>query len=347
MSQSQSSRGPATLSDVAEAANVSRMTVSKVLRGTGRISAATRQRVTEIADAMGYVPSSLAGALSQQSSSLVGVLIPSVSDQVYSGVLAGINAVLTPRGFSSLIGETFFDGETEERLVRMMLSMKPAGLILAGGLPRTGATAHLLGKCGLRPVRLWDGDRAGPDVTVGLSHEAAGRAAARICLEAGFSRACYVGAQLERDLCAARRRDGFVAELGRAGVACQVVEDPELTRTAEGGQILTERLLRAGDLPQVIHYLNDAMAIGGLRSLFAAGLSVPEAVSVIGFNGTSLQNALRTRLTTFEVPVRRVGEAAAHAAIGTQAEREAAQAAEIAPVIVRGNTFRWPAREAG
>ena len=300
MSQSQSSRGPATLSDVAEAANVSRMTVSKVLRGTGRISAATRQRVTEIADAMGYVPSSLAGALSQQSSSLVGVLIPSVSDQVYSGVLAGINAVLTPRGYSSLIGETFFDGETEERLVRMMLSMKPAGLILAG-----------------------------------------------ICLEAGFSRACYVGAQLERDLCAARRRDGFVAELARAGVACQVLEDPELTRTAEGGQILTERLLRAGDLPQVIHYLNDAMAIGGLRSLFAAGLSVPEAVSVIGFNGTSLQNALRTRLTTFEVPVRRVGEAAACAAIGTQAEREAAQAAEIAPVIVRGNTFRWPARGAG
>ena len=345
MSQSPTTRRPATLSDVAEAANVSRMTVSKVLRGTGRISAATRQRVTEIADAMGYVPSSLAGALSSRSSPLVGVLIPSVSDQVYSGVLAGINAVLTPRGFSSLIGETFFDGDIEERLVRMMLSMKPAGLILSGGLPRTAATAHLLGKCGLRPVRLWDGDFPGPDVTVGLSHDAAGRAAARICLEAGFSRACYVGAQLERDLCAARRRDGFVDELGRAGVNCHVLADPDLTRTAQGGQVLTERLLQAGDLPEVIHYLNDAMAIGGLRTLFAAGLSVPDAVSVIGFNGTSLQNALRTRLTTFEVPVRMIGEAAARAAIGSPAEKEAAQALGMVPVFVPGNSFRWPGRE--
>lgn len=333
---------PATISDVAQAAGVSRMTVSKVLRGTGRISEATRHRVSAIADAMGYVPSSLAGALSSQTSPLVGVLIPSVSDQVYSGVLAGINAVLTPRGYTSVIGETFFDPATEARLVRMMLSMKPAGLILSGGLPRLEATTHLLQKCGLRTIQLWDGDHPGPDVTVGLSHVAAGRAVARICLDAGFTRACYIGAQLQRDLCAGRRKDGFVDELRLAGAACRVLADPELTRTAQSGQILTERLLRDGDLPQVIHYLNDAMAIGGLRALFAAGIAVPQDVSVIGFNGTSLQNSVRTRLTTFEVPVRDVGEQAARAAIGTAIEQDAAQSAIFVPQIIRGNTFSWP-----
>ncbi|MDO8884173.1 MAG: LacI family DNA-binding transcriptional regulator [Pseudotabrizicola sp.] len=343
MSQSPSDRRPATISDVAEAAGVSRMTVSKVLRGTGRISEATRHRVSEIADKMGYVPSILAGALSSQTSPLVGVLIPSVSDQVYSGVLAGINAVLTPRGYFSLIGETFFDPANEARLVRMMLSMKPAGLIVSGGLPQTEATAHLLRTCCLRPVRLWDGDTPGPETTVGLSHDAAGRAAAKICLEAGFTRACYVGAQLQLDLCASRRKDGFVDALQRAGVACQVLADPDLTRTVQSGQILTERLLRKGEVPEVIHYLNDAMAIGGMRALFSAGFAVPNAVSVIGFNGTSLKHALRTRLTTFEVPVRQMGEHAARAVIGYETDPASTLSAIFVPQIIRGNTFRWPA----
>lgn len=319
------------------------MTVSKVLRGTGRISEATRQRVTEIADTMGYVPNLLAGALSAQTSPLVGVLIPSVSDEVYAGVLAGINSVLTPCGYFSLIGETFFDPANEARLVRMMLSMKPAGLIVSGGLMQTKATAHLLHKCGLRPVQLWDGDTLGPDVTVGLSHDAAGRAAAEICLKTGFRQACYIGAQLQLDLCAARRKNGFVDELHRAGVACRVLTDPDLSRTTQSGQILTERLLRDGDLPNVIHYLNDAMAIGGLRALFAAGIAVPKEISVIGFNGTSLKHALRTRLTTFEVPVRQMGEHAARAVIDGATETGAAQSLNFVPQIIHGNTFRWTA----
>jgi LacI family gluconate utilization system Gnt-I transcriptional repressor len=342
MSQSPSTHRPATISDVAQAAGVSRMTVSKVLRGTGRISEATRLRVTAIAETMGYVPSSLAGSLSSQTSTLVGVLIPSVSDQVYSGVLAGINAVLTPRGYSSLIGETFFDPAIEARLVRMMLSMKPAGLIVTGGLLRTEATTHLLRKCGLRSVQLWDGDQPGADVTVGLSHTEAGRAAARICLEAGFRRACYIGAELQLDLCAARRKDGFVDHLLGAGATCRVLSDPDLTRTAQSGQLLTEALLRDGDLPDVIYYLNDAMATGGLRALFAAGMAVPQNVSVIGFNGTSQHHAIRTRLTTFAVSLREIGENAARAAIAAEPERTGARSTLLAPRIVHGNTFAWP-----
>jgi LacI family transcriptional regulator, gluconate utilization system Gnt-I transcriptional repressor len=78
-----------TIADVAEAAGVSRMTVSKVLRGTGRISVGTRARVQRVVDELGYVPNLLAGALSSQTSTLVGVLIPSISDQVYSGCWRG------------------------------------------------------------------------------------------------------------------------------------------------------------------------------------------------------------------------------------------------------------------
>lgn len=338
MSQAPLSRRATTISDVAIAARVSSMTVSKVLRGTGRISQETRARVQQVAEELGYVPNRLAGALSSQTSHLVGVLIPSISDHVYSGVLAGINAVLHPGGFTSLIGETFFDPDTEARLVHMMLSMKPAGLIVTGGLDRTGPTARLLRQSGLRSVQLWDGDRPDLDATVGLSHRAAGSLAARAFLDVGLRDACYVGAELQRDLCAARRMDSFARTLAEAGAGCRMVTDPDLPRNAETGQMLTERLLRDGPLPQAIHYLNDAMGIGGLRALLAAGIAVPDQVSVIGFNGTALRHAIRTRLTTIEVPLREVGERAARAVIRPD---DQATGVDLVPIrLVPGTTVR-------
>jgi LacI family gluconate utilization system Gnt-I transcriptional repressor len=314
------------------------MTVSKVLRGTGRISQETRARVLRAAEELGYVPNRLAGALSSQTSNLVGVLIPSISDDVYSGVLAGINAVLHPEGLTSLIGETFFDAANEARLVHMMLSMKPAGLIVTGGLDRTDQTARLLRQSGLRCVQLWDGDRPGLDATVGLSHRAAGRIAAEAFLSVGVRRACYVGADLQRDLCAGRRMEGFVQTVRAAGAECRHVTDPGLPRNAEGGQILTERLLSQGPIPEAIHFLNDAMGIGGLRALLAAGISVPGQVSVIGFNGTALRHAIRTRLTTIEVPLHEVGERAAAAVI--RPDPDMATVDLVAARLVPGTTVR-------
>jgi LacI family gluconate utilization system Gnt-I transcriptional repressor len=329
------SRAP-TIVTVAAAAGVSPMTVSKVLRGTGRISAATRERVIRVVDELGYVPNGLAGALSSQNSQIVGVLIPSIGDMVYSGVLAGINAVLVPRGLASFIGETFFDAQNEARLVRTMLSLKPAGLILTGGLDRTAGTLHLLRQSGVRCVQLWDGDRPELEATVGLSHVAAGQAAADIFLSAGLREAVFIGAQLDRDLCAARRLEGFHARMTQAGGTCHVLADDALQRDAASGQALTASLLNGSTSPSAIHYLNDAMAIGGLRALLEAGVDVPQQTSVIGFNGTSLRHAIQTRLTTIEVPLDQVGTRAALSLLATGSE-----VTELVPFrVVMGNTVR-------
>lgn len=340
MSQASAPPRTTTIADVASAAGVSSMTVSKVLRGTGRISDKTRARVLQKSEELGYVPNRLAGALSSQTSHLIGVLIPSINDQVYSGVLAGINAVLHPRGFTSLIGESFFDPANEARLVRMMLSMKPAGLIISGGLHRTEPTARLLRQCGLRTVQLWDGDQPDLDATVGLSHLDAGRTAAETFLSVGLRDACYIGSELQRDLCAARRMDGFVQTLADAGGRCRLITDPDLPRNVETGEALTRRLLADGPPPEAIHYLNDAMATGGLRALLAAGVAVPDQTSVIGFNGTALRHAIRTRLTTIEVPLHDVGERAANALV-RPVPGQTGPEVDLVPVrLVPGTTVR-------
>lgn len=338
MKPSQSpSRGRApTIVTVADAAGVSPMTVSKVLRGTGRISATTREKVLRLADELGYVPNGLAGALSSRNSQIIGVLIPSIGDMVYSEVLAGINAVLVPRGLASFIGETFFDAQNEARLVRTMLSLKPSGMILTGGLDRTAGTLHLLRQSAVRCVQLWDGDHPDLDATVGLSHLAAGQAAADIFLRAGLRDACFIGAQLDRDLCAARRLEGFRQRMVQAQGTCRVIADDRLQRDTASGQILTALLLQGPDLPTAIHFLNDAMAIGGLRALLQAGVDVPGQTSVIGFNGTSLRHAIQTKLTTIEVPLGDVGTRAALALL-----QQDSAGTDLVPFrIVMGNTVR-------
>lgn len=266
----------------------------------------------------------------------MGVLIPSIGDLVYSGVLAGINSVLVPRGLASFIGETFFDAQKEARLVRTMLSLKPAGMILTGGLERTVGTLHLLRQSGVRCVQLWDGHHPNLDATVGLSHVAAGQAAADIFLAAGLREAVFIGAQLNLDLCAARRLEGFHARITQAGGTCHVLADDALQRDAASGQALTASLLQGQIPPSAIHFLNDAMAIGGMRALVAAGVDVPRQTTVIGFNGTSLRHAIQTRLTTIEVPLAEVGSRTAMALL----ETDCATTYIVPFRIVMGNTVR-------
>ncbi|WP_162255306.1 MULTISPECIES: LacI family DNA-binding transcriptional regulator [unclassified Rhizobium] len=302
---------------MAKAAGVSSMTVSKVLRGTGRIASETRDRVSRIADELGYVPNRLAGSLSSQTSSLIGIVIPSIGDQVFAGVLAGINEVLNNKGYTAFIGESFFDPANELRIVHMMLTMKPAALILTGGIARDERTKRLLRRAGLRVVHLWDGDNPDLDATVGLSHLKAGRLAAQSFLSAGFTRCAYVGSQLSRDLCAASRLQGYSSLLATHGVTLELKTDPSLPRSTETGYVLTKALVAQREVPQAIHYLNDAMAIGGLRYLLEAEIAVPGKVSVNGFNGTALLSSLTTRLSSIEVPLMEIGRRAATAALAT------------------------------
>ena len=327
-----------TIADVAKAAGVSSMTVSKVLRGTGRIAHETRARVTRIAEELGYVPNRLAGSLSSQTSSLIGIVIPSIGDQVFAGVLAGINEVLNEKGYTAFIGESFFDPENELRIIHMMLTMKPAALILTGGIARDERTKRLLRRAGIRAIHLWDGDNPDLDATVGLSHLKAGSLAAQSFLRAGLTRCAYVGSQLSRDLCAASRLEGFSRSLAKHGASLQLKTDPNLPRSTETGYTLTRALVAHEEMPQAIHYLNDAMAIGGLRYLLEAEIAVPDRISVNGFNGTALLHSLTTRLSSIEVPLMDIGRRAASAALAPAEPCLPVQVDLIEISLTEGNT---------
>ncbi|MEY9102752.1 LacI family gluconate utilization system Gnt-I transcriptional repressor [Sinorhizobium fredii] len=334
-----SSRGKViTLQEVAVRAGVSRMTVSKVLRGAGNISAETRQRVKQAADKLGYLPNNLAGSLSSRKSRMVAVIIPSISDIVFSEVLSGINSTLRPRGFQTFIGESHFEPETETELIRAMLSFRPAGILLNGGMARSADAEKLLARRSCPAIQLWDCDRRALDFSAGPSHEESGRLVANHFLERRLRRIAYVGAELDRDLCARRRHLALKSSLAGDGIDLLSVTCENRPRQAATGRFLTEQLVRTHPEIEAIHFLNDAMALGGLSYLHEAGLPVPERFSVVGFNGTSLANAVRTRLTTIDVPRTEIGEKAAQALLRMTEEEDVPEFWQAPLALVQGNT---------
>jgi LacI family gluconate utilization system Gnt-I transcriptional repressor len=286
-----------TLADVARAAAVSEITVSRVLRAKGPIAEATRRRVEEAVRAVGYVPNRIAGALASAAADLVGVVVPSLGNIVFPDVLRGIDQAVSAGGLRVVMGVSEYDSQAEAALVRSLLSWRPAALIVTG-LEHAPETRAMLGGAGLTVVEIMDIDAPAIDVAIGMSHRRAGESMAAHLLARGYRRFGYVGHDLGRDLRAAKRRQGFADGLAAAGATLAgevVVAAP--SSTAHGRAALAGLLKQAPDV-EAVYFSNDDMAVGGYFHCLDAGLAVPERLALAGFNGLEIGQTLPRPLTT-------------------------------------------------
>jgi len=162
-----------TLADVARSADVSQITVSRVVRNKGSISLEMRKRVTAAIKRTGYVPNRLAGSLASAGADLVGVVVPTLRSTIFHHVLHGINDALAAQGYRAIVGTSEFDENEEYRLVHSMTSWRPAAMIIASFQHKRKTVAHLKA-ARMRFVEITDIDREPSDVAIGLSHWRAG-----------------------------------------------------------------------------------------------------------------------------------------------------------------------------
>ena len=286
-----------TVSDVARLAQVSDSTVSRTMRNHGLIAEATREKVMGAVRTLGYVPNRIAGSLASLDSRIVGVVIPSLSNIVFPEILQGINAGLTGSNRQSVISVTDYDLDKEEDVVRNLLAWQPAAVLIAGST-HTQATRRMLDQSGIRVVEFMEIDHPPIDAAVGMSHVAAGSAAARHLIARGYRRFGYVGYGGTADVRARMRYDGFCATLGQAGLmlVAEAMSDGQ-TSVGKGKAQTADLCARAPGLDVVV-YSNDDMAVGGLFHCMAAGISVPKDLALFGFNGLDIGRALPQPLST-------------------------------------------------
>ncbi|TMV04299.1 LacI family DNA-binding transcriptional regulator [Ruegeria sediminis] len=328
------------LRDVAQLAGVSEMTASRALRDAPDVSEATREKVREIAERLGYVPNRIAGALSSRSSNLVGVVVPSLSSFVFPEVLAGISQGLKDSPLKPVVSVTGYDLDEEEGVIRELLSWRPSGLIVAG-LEHTDAARAMLGSAGCPVVEIMDTDGEPVEHCVGISHLDAGREMAETLLGCGYRKIGFIGTKMARDFRAQKRLSGFVERLKQSGHALADQELYDGQSSIETGRDLTARMLERSRGLDCIYYSSDVMSVGGYMHCLASGLEVPRDIALAGFNDLQILRGLPLELATTDAHRFEIGEAAAEIVLTRQRQRGDAEPVRklLHPTVSKGNSL--------
>ncbi|MGB3278575.1 MAG: LacI family DNA-binding transcriptional regulator [Pseudorhodobacter sp.] len=328
----------AGLEDIARAAGVSKMTVSRVLRGSGGFSDETRERVMAEVKRTGYLPNRLAAAFGPaQSSTLVGVCVPRFTSSLFGAVLEASNTAFARLGYQTMIGSHDQLPEEEEAWLRGLASWRPAGVILAGRHHSPG-TLELLRAMTVPVVEIWDLTTTPIDISVGFSHYDTGFEMGQFLLSRGRKRLGYVGALASLKSMGRARLQGFEAALASAGLR---LSDSEMLQDRPGfyaGFYGTETLLSRSPKLDAIYYHDDEMAIGGMAYCTAKGLRVPEDLGIAGWGGMEAASILPKRLTTTIVPTAKLGKAAAEALVSRLRGDAVPDVTLIATKLVPGGT---------
>ena len=301
--------GRVTLADVAQAAGVSPITVSRALRGERAVDPALVERVRSAAHLLGYVPDLAARALASQRSAHVTVLIPMLSNALFVDVFEAVQRSLRPAGYQTLMGVTHYNLDEEELLLREQLLQRPAGLLVTG-LARSDAARALIAQSRVPCVHLMEMSQSPGVYSVGFSQLEAGAEMTRHLLARGRRRIAFAAAQL--DARTLQRLDGWRRELGAAGLHDAALEwlDPAPSSMALGAQMFAQ-IMRKQPEVDAVFFCNDDLAQGALLAALRLGIAVPQRVAVAGFNDLTGSDQMLPPLTTVRTPRAEIGTAAA------------------------------------
>jgi LacI family transcriptional regulator, gluconate utilization system Gnt-I transcriptional repressor len=303
------------LEDIARSLGVSKMTVSRVLRGASGFSEATREKVLQEVARTGYLPNKLAAAFGPSgTSTLIGVCVPRMTSTLFGSVLESLNQTFARLGYQTMIGSHNQLPDEEEAWLRTLASWKPAAVVLASRIHSKG-TMTLLRDMGVPVAEIWDLTTKPIDLAIGFSHFDNGFEMARCIADAGRQRIGYVGALGNRNTSGHLRYQGFVRGLAEGGITLAVEEILKDQPGFYAGYYGTETMLARNNDVDAIYYHDDEMAIGGLAYLTKIGLRVPDDIGIAGWGGMAAASILPRRLTTTTIPTTRLGKVAAEALI--------------------------------
>ena len=325
MRQARRGHGRTTLADVAAAAGVTAITVSRYLREPHRVAPETASAVAAALHQTGYLPNKQAGVLASAASAtpgsarMVAALIPSIANSIFAETVQGLADALQGSGCELLLASTGYSVEREEEQLRALLGWFPSALVITGRRHTPGALALLrqAQARGTPVIEIWDHH---PEVgaerftQIGFDHEQVGRAMAEHLIERGYRSLAYVDSGVAEDFRAHERGDGFVAAARRRRVPARRVTAPAGEAIGAGRQALAA-LLRADGQPKVraAAFANDHLACGALLEARSRGLAVPRDLALLGFGDFSLGRQLDPLLSTVHTPRFEIGQAAARA----------------------------------
>ena len=303
--------------EVARRAEVSAASVSRALRRPATVSEDTLRRVNGAVAELGYIYNAAAADVSAGRSTVIGVLVPSVSNGLFGETLHGIQDVAMTAGFSLMQGITHYNEAIESRLLDSLLQRRVRGLILTGlTLPQEERVEKLARETGLRVVVVWEKPRPGSVGYVGIDNRAAAAKAVNHLISLGHRRIGIIVGPYALTRRTRHRLEGYRDAMEAAGIAFDAELVIERNPEPVEGREAMERLLELHQPPTAVFAASDLLAIGALRAVHAAGLTIPNDMSIVGFDDIDLAAYQEPPLTTVRIDGYEIGRLAAQVLIG-------------------------------
>ncbi|WOI53464.1 LacI family DNA-binding transcriptional regulator [Parvularcula sp. LCG005] len=329
----------AQIRDVARMAGVSPATVSRAYTQPDKVSPDTLARVREAAENLNYKPNSMAKAFRGKSTDSVLILVPELSNVLFTRVLSGIERVATENNYYLLVSDTHDDVEIERSGVELVETNRADGVIQLGGRPLE--VLHKRGDdCGIPFVHAIEPVGHRPYPTVSVDNEAAAESMASYLLALGHRRIGVLAGIPDRDV-TRTRLNGFRRALAAYDLEYSPNDAEFNAFSLSGGAEAALRLLtRTPDLT-ALFCMSDEIAIGAMRTCLDRGMRVPDDISITGFDNIAFSRFSAPPLTTVMQPAERMGEIAMTLMVNRLKGRPG-QERQILPteLVIRGSCRR-------
>jgi LacI family transcriptional regulator, galactose operon repressor len=299
---------PVTMLDIAKGLNVSVVTVSKVLRNKGKISAATRKRVLQRAKDLNYQTNWIARSLVTRRTFTIGLLLPDFTHPFFAEIAKAVAETVRPHGYHVIISYFEENPELERNEADSLMARQVDGLIAASAQSNADLFEGILER--KVPLVLIDRQIAGVQASfVGVDNEAIGKLATNHLIAQGCTRIAHLrGPKIG---IAAARMAGYRHALQKHNLAVAPRYVVGARYVDSSGYSAMRKLLQADPIPDGVFCYNDPVAIGAIRAICEAGLRIPQDIKVVGAGNVHYSDVLAVPLTTVDQGTVQTGKQAA------------------------------------
>lgn len=299
-----------TIADVARAADVSLMTVSRVINNKPGVGDELRRQIQALADEMGYRPSQIARGLATRQSSTIGLVMPDITNQFFAYIASGAQDVAFEKGYNLLLVNTTEEMDREIAALDSLWQTETDGVILCSS--RLPADELETAVRRFPAVVLVNRTLAEPSegiATLNVNDELGAKLAVRRLLALDRGRIAIIAGPLH-SISGQRRLDGYRAAMAEAGILFDPLLIEQCDPTFEGGRAAMAALLSRRPRIDAVYAFNDLVAVGAMDTIERQGKAIPGDVAVIGVDDIPLAAMVRPKLTTVGVDQVELGRTA-------------------------------------
>ena len=295
-----------TIYDVAREANVSMATVSRVVNGNPNVKPATRKKVNEVIERLGYRPNAVARGLASKKTTTVGVVIPDISSMFYAELARGIEDIATMYKYNIILSNSDSNEDKEMHLIQTMLGKQVDGLIFMS----SNITDEHIKEFKNSPVPVvlaGTTEDTAQIPSVNIDYEQAVIDAITSLTDRGHKKIAMVSGSLQNAIIKTKMIPGYRKALEAANIPYNEEYLVETDMTYDDGMEALNQLMELENKPTAIFVNSDEAALGVIHAAQDLGISIPEDLEVISSDNTRLALMVRPRLTTIVQPLYDIG----------------------------------------